>query len=96
MIDTHLEHGRRTPAQVALDVVRGALIGTAETVPGVSGGTVALMTGVYEVLLTSAGHAIAARYDMVTLAQRYLELYDRVGAGAPDRVGSAHGASVDQ
>ncbi|MDN4478492.1 DUF368 domain-containing protein [Demequina sp. SYSU T00039] len=59
MVDTHLEHGRRTPAQAALDVVRGALIGTAETVPGVSGGTVALMTGVYETLLTSAGHAIA-------------------------------------
>lgn len=50
---------RRTPLHVALDVVRGALIGTAETVPGVSGGTVALMTGVYETLLTSAGHIIA-------------------------------------
>ena len=59
MVDTHLEHGRRSPGQLALDVVRGALIGTAETVPGVSGGTVALMTGVYETLLTSAGHAIA-------------------------------------
>ncbi|MDE0572875.1 DUF368 domain-containing protein [Demequina sp. B12] len=42
----------------ALNVVRGALIGTAETVPGVSGGTVALMTGVYEPILTSAGHFI--------------------------------------
>ncbi|GAB2749926.1 DUF368 domain-containing protein [Salinifilum aidingensis] len=36
--------------------MRGALIGTAETVPGVSGGTVALITGVYEALITSAGH----------------------------------------
>ncbi|WP_062521105.1 DUF368 domain-containing protein [Demequina silvatica] len=50
---------RRTPTLIALDVVRGAAIGTAETVPGVSGGTVALMTGVYETLLTSAGHLIA-------------------------------------
>lgn len=39
-----------------LNAVRGALIGTAETVPGVSGGTVALITGVYEALITSAGH----------------------------------------
>ncbi|WP_082099346.1 DUF368 domain-containing protein [Demequina maris] len=57
---------RRTPLLVALDVVRGAMIGTAETVPGVSGGTVALMTGVYETLLTSAGHLIAGIRHAVT------------------------------
>ncbi|WP_062079007.1 DUF368 domain-containing protein [Demequina globuliformis] len=50
---------RRSVGTGALNVVRGALIGTAETVPGVSGGTVALMTGVYETLLTSAGHFIS-------------------------------------
>lgn len=43
----------------ALDAVRGVLIGTAETVPGVSGGTVALIIGVYETLLTSAGHLLS-------------------------------------
>ncbi|GAA2002702.1 DUF368 domain-containing protein [Nocardiopsis rhodophaea] len=37
---------------------RGALIGTAEVVPGVSGGTVALIVGIYETLITSAGHAV--------------------------------------
>ncbi|GAA1768002.1 DUF368 domain-containing protein [Streptomonospora arabica] len=37
--------------------VRGALIGTAEVVPGVSGGTIALIVGIYETLITSAGHA---------------------------------------
>ncbi|ASU84983.1 DUF368 domain-containing protein [Nocardiopsis gilva YIM 90087] len=37
---------------------RGALIGTAEVVPGVSGGTVALIVGIYENLITSAGHAV--------------------------------------
>ncbi|WP_082109953.1 DUF368 domain-containing protein [Demequina phytophila] len=57
---------RRTPLLVALDVVRGAAIGTAETVPGVSGGTVALMTGVYETLLTSAGHLIGGIRATVT------------------------------
>ena len=57
---------RRTPALVALDLLRGGLIGTAETVPGVSGGTIALMTGVYETLLTSAGHLIAGIRTSVT------------------------------
>ncbi|PKQ26470.1 MAG: DUF368 domain-containing protein [Actinobacteria bacterium HGW-Actinobacteria-4] len=44
--------------QRVLDALRGAMIGVAETVPGVSGGTVALMTGVYETILSSAGHLI--------------------------------------
>lgn len=38
------------------DAARGALIGGAEAVPGMSGGTVALATGVYEVLLGSLAH----------------------------------------
>ncbi|MUL41417.1 DUF368 domain-containing protein [Streptomonospora sp. PA3] len=46
-IGTHLLNG-----------VRGALIGTAEVIPGVSGGTIALITGVYERLMTSAGHVV--------------------------------------
>ncbi len=41
-----------------LNASRGALIGIAETVPGVSGGTIALMTGVYETVLGSASHVI--------------------------------------
>ncbi|SEI95172.1 DUF368 domain-containing protein [Demequina mangrovi] len=52
------EQTRRGPLALVLNLVRGIMIGTAETVPGVSGGTVALMTGVYEPLLTSAGHLI--------------------------------------
>lgn len=43
----------------ALDVLRGALIGTAETVPGVSGGTVALVVGVYDDVIASAGHVVS-------------------------------------
>ncbi|PWV71009.1 putative membrane protein [Prauserella marina] len=39
-----------------IDIVRGALIGTVETVPGVSGGTVALVVRVYDTVITSAGH----------------------------------------
>ena len=36
------------PVSVVLDVVRGGLIGLAELVPGISGGTVALIVGIYE------------------------------------------------
>ncbi|GGC04737.1 DUF368 domain-containing protein [Cellulomonas carbonis] len=39
-------------------VGRGALIGAAEIVPGVSGGTIALLVGVYETLIRSAGHLV--------------------------------------
>jgi putative membrane protein len=35
---------------------RGALIGLAEIVPGVSGGTIALLVGVYDSLIDGAGH----------------------------------------
>ncbi|MFH0243674.1 DUF368 domain-containing protein [Streptomyces sp. HK10] len=41
-----------------LNLVRGALIGTAETVPGVSGGTVALVVGVYDTAIGSASRLV--------------------------------------
>jgi putative membrane protein len=43
----------------AVDVLRGGLIGTVEVVPGVSGGTVALIVGVYETIIKSAGHVLS-------------------------------------
>ncbi|MBM9468227.1 DUF368 domain-containing protein [Nakamurella leprariae] len=46
------------PAQLLTDAGRGVLIGTAEIIPGVSGGTVALIVGVYETALESAGHLV--------------------------------------
>lgn len=47
-------------------VARGALIGAAEAVPGVSGGTVALVTGVYEAIISSAGHLVSGVRALVT------------------------------
>ncbi|GAA1209380.1 DUF368 domain-containing protein [Rhodoglobus aureus] len=38
------------------DAVRGTLIGFAEIVPGVSGGTIALLVGIYDTLIDGAGH----------------------------------------
>ena len=49
----------RRPLALAVDATRGALIGAAEVVPGVSGGTVALVVGVYERLIASAGHLLS-------------------------------------
>lgn len=48
------------PLLLAVNAVRGGLIGAAEVVPGVSGGTVALVVGVYERLIDSAGHLLTA------------------------------------
>jgi len=41
-----------------LNLLRGALIGIAEVIPGVSGGTVALITGVYTRIINSAAEAV--------------------------------------
>lgn len=46
-------------------VVRGGLIGAAEIVPGVSGGTIALIVGVYETIIRSAGHLVRAAVGLV-------------------------------
>lgn len=41
-----------------LNFIRGALIGVAEIIPGVSGGTIALITGVYTRIINSASDAV--------------------------------------
>lgn len=46
--------------------LRGALIGLVETIPGVSGGTVALVTGIYDELIESGHHITAAARRLVT------------------------------
>jgi putative membrane protein len=52
---------------LAADFVRGALIGTAEVIPGVSGGTIALVVGLYDRLISSAANAIKAIAALVSL-----------------------------
>jgi putative membrane protein len=42
---------------LALNFVRGILIGIAEIIPGISGGTIALITGVYNRIINSAAEA---------------------------------------
>ncbi|MBA0127565.1 DUF368 domain-containing protein [Haloechinothrix sp. YIM 98757] len=45
---------------------RGGLIGTAEVIPGISGGTVALIVGIYDRLIISAGHVVGGLRRGVT------------------------------
>ena len=42
------------------NLLRGLLIGTAEVIPGVSGGTIALIVGIYERIIGSAASAVEA------------------------------------
>lgn len=49
-----------------LNLIRGGLIGTAEVIPGVSGGTLALVTGVYDTLIGSADRLLRAVRLLVT------------------------------
>lgn len=44
--------------QFVLNFIRGALIGIAEIIPGISGGTIALITGVYTRIINSASEAV--------------------------------------
>ena len=49
---------RPGPVEAVANVLRGALIGMAELVPGISGGTVALVVGVYPRLLDTGAHIV--------------------------------------
>ena len=48
-----------------LNILRGALIGSAELVPGVSGGTIALIVGIYERALHNANLLLKAKFREV-------------------------------
>ena len=44
-----------------IHLARGAAIGVVETIPGVSGGTMALVVGIYERLIAQGAHLVADR-----------------------------------
>lgn len=53
---------------VVINAVRGGLIGVAEVIPGVSGGTVALIVGVYHALIAAGADAVLAVRRLLGLA----------------------------
>lgn len=72
-----------------LDLVRGALIGVVEIIPGVSGGTVALIIGVYETLIESVGEFVHGASALVLGPLR-----GQGTAEAKARFGRVHWAAV--
>jgi putative membrane protein len=50
------------------NAIRGALIGAAEVVPGISGGTIALIVGVYRALIAAIADAVLAVRQLVGIA----------------------------
>lgn len=57
---------RRPVPEIVANVLRGGLIGAVETMPGVSGGTVALVVMIYERLIASASAAITGAFLLLT------------------------------
>jgi putative membrane protein len=55
------------PRSLLANVGRGLLMGGADVIPGVSGGTVALILGIYERLVRSVGEAASAGFRIVRL-----------------------------
>jgi putative membrane protein len=55
--------------ELLLNFVRGLLIGIAEIIPGISGGTIALITGVYSRIINSAAEAFKGLGLLVTFSK---------------------------
>ncbi len=53
-----------------LNFVRGVLIGIAEIIPGISGGTIALITGVYSRIINSAAEAFKGLGLLATFSRK--------------------------
>ena len=74
-----MEHAEDSLVEDAKQVVRGVCMGGADIVPGVSGGTVALILGIYERLVTAISHVdltllAAVRERRIADAARHIDL----------------------
>lgn len=54
--------------RVFVDLIRGGLIGVAEVIPGVSGGTIALIVGIYRTVIDAIADVVLAGRQLVGLA----------------------------
>ena len=64
-----MRNKRNTLASDATVVVRGMMMGGADVIPGVSGGTVALIVGIYERLVTAISHVDRSLFEYVRQRQ---------------------------
>ncbi|MSZ17673.1 MAG: DUF368 domain-containing protein, partial [Actinobacteria bacterium] len=60
---------KNTLLQLILNFLRGVLIGIAEIIPGISGGTIALITGVYSRIINSAAEAFKGLALLATFSK---------------------------
>lgn len=60
----------RTLWSRVFDAVRGSAMGVAEIIPGVSGGTVALLVGLYDTLISSAARIVRALRGVLVASTR--------------------------
>lgn len=65
MTHTYPAKTPRTPLAFVVNLIRGALIGMAELVPGISGGTVALVVGIYERALNAGNQLMKRQFTAV-------------------------------
>lgn len=79
----HQSTSRQPPAgsmrSDMLNVLRGFCMGAADTVPGVSGGTVALILGHYQRLVAAIGQVDSKAVQLV-LGRRWLQAWDHLDA----------------
>lgn len=54
--------------RVFVDLVRGGLIGVAEVIPGVSGGTIALIVGIYRTVIDAIADVVLALRQLLRIA----------------------------
>ena len=76
----------RPQSSDVMQIVRGFLMGGADIIPGVSGGTVALVLGIYQRLVTAISHVDAHFFKLLSQrewvkAAEYLDLRFLVGLG---------------
>ena len=73
--EEHTDLRRRPPTgELIANGIRGGLIGVAETIPGVSGGTIALITGIYARLIGAAKHLTDVAKALLTRGDWRAEL----------------------
>lgn len=61
------------------NLIRGAMMGAVETVPGMSAGTIALVVGIYGRVLDSASHGVSAIRRLVTGPDRLASSKESLG-----------------
>ncbi len=66
--ESQLNHYPVRVLKTLANFIRGALMGVAEVIPGVSGGTLALIVGVYQTLLDAIADAVLAFRQLIGLA----------------------------